>query len=109
MSSRGPFARPLPWHLRTFLPRLAQADCNRLLAARHSASRAALERALLSPVHGRLDAFLCRFSVFRHQQPLRREVQGTCSHGLLLCGALSARIAPCPQRSSSWTTTPPLS
>jgi hypothetical protein len=49
-SARARFSR----HLGALLPRLAQADRDSLLATRHTAAGAALERSAFATMHGRL-------------------------------------------------------
>src|SRR6476619_7480730 len=66
-------------HLCALLARLAQADCDRLLAARHFPSGAALERTLLLAVHRRLDAFRGRTSILGHIVLLCAQQQRKCA------------------------------
>src|SRR3954464_13661212 len=63
-------ARGLARYLRALLPRLVERDGDRLLAALHFPSGAALERALLAAVHRRLDVLLRRLAVLGHRSSL---------------------------------------
>src|SRR5688572_26854982 len=62
LAAAGGFARDL----RALLPGLVEADRDRLLAALHRPSRAALESPLLSAVHRGFHVLRCRFAVLRH-------------------------------------------
>src|SRR5262245_43114856 len=56
-------------HLAALGARLAQADRDRLLAARYPGARTAPERALLLAMHRRLHSFGCSLSVLCHWTP----------------------------------------
>src|SRR5262249_44124746 len=61
---------PAPRDLRALLPRLAQPDGDRLLAARHTlAAPSALERSALATTHRRLDRLARTSAVPRHLKP----------------------------------------
>ena len=61
LSAAGGFA----WNFGALLPRLVEADCDRLFAAFDLSSRATLQRAFLSAVHCRFHVLRRRFSILR--------------------------------------------